>query len=92
MRFVCLWNIGRGRKFPERCASFQKTAYLIAKLQQLHPDSDLTEIDVWRLFDDNSVAREIDAKFEQVQEYLASGDLDGMREFIEAEIMRAPGN
>jgi hypothetical protein len=62
-----------------------KASDLIAKLQQLHPDSDLTEIDVWRLFDDNAVARELDAKFDRVQQYLARGDLDGLREFIKAE-------
>jgi hypothetical protein len=49
---------------------------LIAKLQQLPPDSDLTEIDVWRLFDDSSLDQKIQA-------YLAAGDLDGLREFIE---------
>jgi hypothetical protein len=69
-----------------------KASALIAKLQQFHPDSDLTEIDVWRLFDDDTIPWEIDAKFERVQAYLASGDLDRLRKFIEAEIMRAPGN
>jgi hypothetical protein len=69
-----------------------KVSTLITKLQQFHPDSDLTEIDAWRLFDDDPVGREIDAKFERVQAYLASGDLDRLRKFIEAEIMRAPGN
>jgi predicted HTH transcriptional regulator len=62
-----------------------KVSILIAKLQQFHPDSELTEIDVWRLFDNDAVAREIDARFERVRQYLASGDLDGLREFIEAE-------
>lgn len=37
-----------------------KVSALIAKLQQFHPDANLTEIDVWRLFDDDSVARELD--------------------------------
>jgi hypothetical protein len=39
------------------------------------------------LFDDDSVSREIDAKFERVQAYLAGGDLGGLREFIDAEKM-----
>jgi hypothetical protein len=67
-----------------------KVSTLIAKLQQFHPDSDLTEIDVWRLFDDDTIPREIDAKFERVQAFLASGDLDGLREFIEAEKKQHP--
>jgi hypothetical protein len=69
-----------------------KASTLITKLQSLPPDSDLTEIDVWRLFDDNSVAREIDAKSERVQQYLSSGDLDGLREFINEEKKQRPGN
>ena len=44
-----------------------KTSALIAKLQQFHPDSNVTEIDVLLLFDDDSVSRDIDAKFERVQ-------------------------
>jgi hypothetical protein len=63
---------------------------LIAKFQQFHPDSDVTEFDVLRLFDDDSVAREIDAKVERVQAYLARGDMDGLREFLEKE--KCPGN
>jgi hypothetical protein len=60
-----------------------KVSALIAKLQQPHPDSDLTEIDVWRLFNDDSVSRELDAKFERVQVFLASGDLTaGLRKFL----------
>jgi hypothetical protein len=62
-----------------------KARDLIAKLQKFHPDSDLTEVDVLRLFDDDLIARELDAKFEQAQAYLARGDLAGLREFIEAE-------
>jgi hypothetical protein len=62
-----------------------KVRDLIAKLQQFPPDSDLTGLDVWCLFDDDSVSRELDAKFERVQQYLASGDLAGLREFLEAE-------
>jgi len=54
------------------------------------PDSDLTEIDVWCLFEDDSVAREIDAKFERTQAYLAAGDLDGLRKYIEAEKKQRP--
>ncbi|MGD0857539.1 MAG: hypothetical protein ABSA18_17350 [Dehalococcoidia bacterium] len=69
-----------------------KVSILIAKLQKFHPDSDLTEIEVWRLFDNDAVAREIDAKFERVQQYLASGDLDGLREFIKAEKKQRSGN
>ncbi|MGD0622712.1 MAG: hypothetical protein ABSA82_09675 [Thermacetogeniaceae bacterium] len=65
-----------------------KVSTLITKLHQLSPDSDLAELDIWRLlFDDDSVSREIDAKFERVQAYLAGGDLGGLREFIDAEKM-----
>lgn len=52
--------------------------------QSIHPDSDVMDIDVWRLFDHDWVAREIDAKFERVQDYLARGDLAGLREFVES--------
>ena len=41
-------------------------ASLIAKLQKFHSDSDLTGVDVLRLFDDDSGVRELDAKFEHV--------------------------
>jgi hypothetical protein len=62
-----------------------KVSVLIAKHRKLPPYSDLTEVDVLRLFDDNSVARELNAKFEQVQAFLARGDLDGLRELIEKQ-------
>jgi hypothetical protein len=67
-----------------------KASALIAKLQQFQLDSDLTEIEVLRLFDDDSVGREIDAKFERVQAFLASGDLEGLRKFIKKE--KCPAN
>ena len=47
-----------------------KVSALIAKLQQFHPDSDLTEIDVLRLFDDDSAVRDAQAKAEAVKAFL----------------------
>jgi hypothetical protein len=68
-----------------------KVSALIAKLQQFHPDSDLTEIDVLRLFDDDSAVRDAQAKAEAVKAFLEAGDMDGLRRFIEAEEKTGPG-
>jgi len=68
---------------------------LIAKLQAFHPDSDLKELDVLRLFIDDSVPRELDGKLERLKGYLVKGDLAGLREFVEAEkaaIKKGAGN
>jgi len=84
----------RGDWKNSRSSNFGNWARMRCSNESLHPDSQTStvssglrtaEIDAWRLFDNDAVAREIDARFERVQQYLASGDLDGLREFIEAE-------
>jgi len=40
------------------------------------------------MFNDNSVALQLDAKLKQLHGYLATGDLDGLRVFIETEEKR----
>jgi hypothetical protein len=51
---------------------------------------------VLRLFNDDSVVRGLDAKFEQVQAFLARENLDGVREFLGVEKAKLeekrPGN
>ncbi len=67
-----------------------KASELIAKLRSLPPDADVTEIDVRRLFDDDSVPWSIQDKIEKVKAYLAAGDLNGLREFVKEETASLP--
>ncbi len=70
-----------------------KASALIAKLQQFQPDAEISEVDVLRLFNDDIAVRDVRAKDDAVKAFLARGDLDGLREFIEAEKAKLhPGN
>ncbi len=57
-----------------------KSSTLIAKLHALPPDSDLTEIDVLRLFDGGTQSAQ--ARADQIRAFLAAGDLAGLRKFL----------
>ena len=62
-----------------------KASVLIAKLLQFHPDAEISEVDAIRLFNDDSAVRDAQAKDDIVKTFLARGDLDGLRKFIETE-------
>ena len=73
-----------------------KVSTLIAKLQQFHPDANLSEIDILRLFEDNSAVHEAEQHAKVVKTFLAAHDIDGLREYIEAKKAalekQCPGN